>query len=188
MALAKFHRQCSKNVTGNMNLFVADAANVLFVTVTAGEVSDIVMASGTAFQEIQADTNTLKRQIASARANKSFTNYTHGVVFSCSKPSTLLNVLNNALDDAQPCGIIAIVMDSNGQAWLVGWSQADGNKRPLFLEGNNLDTGDVPGSDGNFHDYLLQGINDEIDLPSDATINTYISDSIAAGTDLTFTP
>lgn len=188
MALAKFHRQCAKNVSGNMNLFLTDAANVLQVTVTGGEVSDIVMTGAGAFYEIQADQNSIRRRQDSTRANKSFTNHTHNIEFNCSKPSTLLNVLNDALDDAQPCGLIAILMDSNGQGWLIGWSQSEGAKRPLYLEANTLDSGAGVTDTGQKHQINLQGANDENDLPMDATINTYISGSIAAGADLTFTP
>lgn len=188
MALAKFHRQCSKNIAGNMNLFLTDAANVLQVTVTAGEVSDIVMTGAGAFYEIQCDQNTLKRRMEAARTNKSFSLYTHYVDFVCSKASTLLNELSDGLDDAQPCGVIAILMDSNGQAWLVGWSQEEEARRPLYLTQNNFDSGDAPSAGGNAHSYILSGSNREIALPCDSSINDYISGSIAAGADLTFTP
>ena len=188
MALAKFHKQCGKNVAGNLHLFLTDAANVSSVTVTSGEVSDIVMNLNTYFHEIQCDQNTLKRRIAGVRANESFVNYEHLVEFVCSIASTELNVLNDGLDDASPCGILAIVVDHNGQGWLVGWSQAEEAKRPLYLENNDFDSGDTPSGGGNNHRYVLSGKNDEIDLPTNDTINAYIAACIAAGTDIGFTP
>lgn len=188
MALAKFHRQCSKNVTGNMNLFITEATNVYSVTVTAGEVSDIVMVGVSTFKEIQCDQNTFKRLMSGSRAKKSFTMYDHSIEFTVSKASTLLNELIDGLDDGQPCGFIAIAMDSNGQGWLIGWSQTEEDKRPLYLESNEFDSGDNPTAEGNFSKFKLLGTNDEIDLPMNATINTYISGSIAGGTDLGFTP
>jgi hypothetical protein len=188
MALAKFHRQCSKNIAGNMNLFLAEAANVYSVTVTAGEVSDIVMLGASEFLEIQCDQNTFKRLTSGARANKSFTFYSHSIEFQVSKASKEAKVLSDALDDGQPCGFIAIAMDSNGQAWLIGWSEAEGDARPLYLETSEFDSGDNPTAGGNNIKFKLTGENDENDLPCNATINTYISGSIAAGSDLGFTP
>lgn len=188
MALAKFHRQCSKNIAGNMNLFITEASNVYSVTVIAGEVSDIVMAGAATFKEIQCDQNTFKRLMNGTRAKKSFTMYDHSIEFTVSKASKELNELMDGLDDGQPCGFIAIAMDSNGQGWLVGWSQAEEALRPLYLETNEFDSGDAPTAEGNFSKFKLTGSNDEIDLPMNATINTYISGSIAAGADLGFTP
>lgn len=188
MTLAKFHRQCSKNVVGNLHLFLTEAANVYSVTVTGGEVSDIVMTGITTFKEIQCDQNTFKRLINGKRTNKTFTFYNHSIEFQVSKASTLVNVLSNAFNDAQPCGVIAIAFDNNGLGWLVGWSQAEEANRPLYLEENSFDSGDNITGGGNFHAFKLIGDNDEIDLPMNATINTYIQACIAAGTDIGFTP
>jgi hypothetical protein len=171
-----------------MNLFLTDAANVLSVTVTAGEVSDIVMGGTGVFYEIQADQNSVKRLCNGSRANKSFTLYNHTIDFKVSKASLEVNTLTENLDDGQPCGFIAIIMDSNGIAWLVGWSVEEERDRPLYLEANDFDSGEAPTGGGNNNLFKLFGINSQKDLPCDDTINQYISDSIAAGTDLGFTP
>jgi len=186
MALALFHKQCSKNVPGNMYLFLTEATNVYSVTVSGGEVTDIVMENVTTFKQIQADR--VKRLMNGRRVKSSWTNYAHTIEFVCSKPSKELNELSTALDDDQPCGVIAVVMDNNGQAWLVGWHESDEDERPLYLESETADSGDVIGSSGGNHKYILSGTNDQIDLPLNDTLNQYILDSIEAETDVGFTP
>lgn len=188
MALAKFHKQCSRNVSGNLHLFLTEATNVYSVTVTSGEVSDIAMVGIETFKEIQCDQNTLKRMIGGARANKSFTNYEHVVEFVVTKASKEVNELSDALDDGQPCGFVAIVVDSNWQAWLVGWSEREENIRPLYPSVVDFDSGVRPADNLNSMTYRLTGLNDEVDLPMNSTINAYILACLEAGTDVGFTP
>jgi len=189
MSLVPFYKQQNRNVSGNNYIFLTEAENVSSVVVTGGEVSDIVMVGTTAFKQVQADSYSIRRTQSGGRSNKSFTNYQHRISFRCSKPGSEINILSYALDDAQPGGLIAIVMDGNGNGWLIGWSQEEENKRPLFLEENELDSGERPGdTDSSNHAFLLRGINDEMDLPMNDIINEYILDSIAAGDDLGFVP
>jgi hypothetical protein len=96
--------------------------------------------------------------------------------------------LSIALANAAACGLIAIVVDNNSRAWLIGWSENDLAKRPLYLEDNELDSGDLPGAESGNSKFTLKGENDQIDIPCNDTINTYIAACIAAGTDVGFTP
>lgn len=179
---------CGKNIGGNAYLFLTEAVNVTQVVVTAGEVSNIYMASGTAFRQIQADIDTIKRKYTGRRTKKSFILYDHLVEFICSKASAALNLLSIALDEASPCGVIALVVDSNSKAWLVGWSETEYARRPLYLDVNDFDSGDLPAAESGNGKYSLSGKNDQVDLPTDATLNSYIMNSIAAGTELSFIP
>lgn len=188
MPIVNYITPCGKNLGGNSYLFLTEAVNIIQVTVSGGEVTDIVMASGTAFRQIQFDTDTLKRRFTGNRTKRSFIFYDHLVEFICSKASVAQNVLSVALADASPCGVVAIVMDANSKAWLVGYSETELVKRPLYLNINEFNSGDLPTAVSGNGKFTLTGQNDQIDLPADDTINDYITGSIAAGTDLTFTP
>ena len=180
MALSTFNRTCSKNVTGNLHLFLADANNVESVTVTAGEISDIVMTTDTYFHEIQADIDTLIR--SQEAENEEAGIYNHRVEFKIAKANASVNEAINNILNSSFCGIMAIVMDSNQRAWIVGYSENDENDRPLHLESHNFDT------EEQMNEIVLSSKDQALDLSCDSTINDYIINSIAAGTDLGFTP
>ena len=172
-----------------MHLFLTEAANVYNVVVTAGEVSDIVMVAELTFKEIQADQNGLVRQVKELgkEAGKEF--YEHFVNFVCGKASVELNILADSLSEASPCGIIAIVMDSNGQGWLIGWNETNKGTRPLYLNTDNFTSGkDLTEVEGGKKTFDLKTTSAYLDLPTNSNINQYILDSLAAGTDIGFTP
>lgn len=188
MSILNYIKICEKNVPGNMHLFLTEAANVLNVIVTSGEVSDIVMTGTTTFKEIQADQNGLIRLIKELGSQgKEY--YEHFVNFVCGKASKELNILADSLSEASPCGIIAIVMDSNSQAWLIGWNETDKGTRPLYLNSDNFTSGkDLTEAEGGKRTFDLKTTSAYLDLPTNSTINQYILDSLAAGTDIGFTP
>ncbi len=188
MPIVNYIKVCEKNVAGNMHLFLTEAANVFNVVVTSGEVSDIVMAGATTFKEIQADQNGLIRQIKELGIQgKEY--YEHFVNFVCGKAGLTLNDLANQLSEASPCGMIALVMDSNSQTWLVGWNELNKGTRPLYLNTDNFTSGkDLTEAEGGKRTFDLKTTSAYLDLPTNSTINQYILDSLAAGTDIGFTP
>lgn len=188
MPIVNYIKVCEKNVAGNMHLFLTEASNVWSVVVTAGEVTDIVMLYNTTFKEIQADQNGLIRQIKQL-GNQGKEYYEHFVNFVCSIASKKLNILADSLSEASPCGIIALVVDSNGQTWLVGWNETDEGTRPLYLNTDNFTSGkDLTEAEGGKRTFDLKTTSVFLDLPTNSTINDYILDSLAAGTDIGFTP
>ena len=181
MSILNYIKVCEKNVAGNMYLFLTEAANVFNVVVTAGEVTDIVMTGVATFKEIQADQNGLIRQVKQLGSQgKEY--YEHFVNFVCGKASKELNTLADSLSEASPCGIVAIVMDSNGQAWLVGWNETDEGDRPLFLNTDNFTSGkDLTEVEGGKRTFDLKTISSFLDLPLDSTLNDYIKSEIMLG-------
>lgn len=186
MPLATFYKACNRSVSGNMHLILADVASVYSVTVSGGEVTDIALNAGSYFYEIQADPNTLRRD-TNGVGSKDKIYYEHLVTWQCSKPNADLNELSDNLSDSSVCGIIAIVVDSTGAGWLIGYNETDGLNRPLYLRGDDFDSGSEA-ADGNKRTYTLRGLSGSVDLPISTTMATYIMQSIAAGTDLGFTP
>ena len=169
MAIATYTKACEKNTGGNTRVFIAEAANVSSVTVTANEVSAITMATGTFFYESQAEIDTVIRtEVAEGRrANIS---YTHRVEMQFGKPSTELNVFRDSLSAASPCGMIAIVQDANGNSWLVGYNETDTTNRGLFLVQDDTTSGALPSDeDGNIITLALETVSGFVDIPFDDT-------------------
>lgn len=181
MSILNYIKVCEKNVAGNMYLFLTEASNVLDVTVTSGEVTEIFMVSDNTFKQIQADQNGIIRQIKQLGIQgKEY--YEHFVNFVCGKANKELNTLADSLSEASPCGIIAIVMDSNGQAWLVGWNETDDGDRPLYLNIDNFTSGkDLTEAEGGKRSFDLKTTSAFLDLPLDSTLNDYIKSEIMLG-------
>ena len=62
MAIANYTRTCGKNVPGNNKVYITEKDNISSITVTAGEVSAVTMATGLTFHELQADKSTVRRK------------------------------------------------------------------------------------------------------------------------------
>ena len=188
MPIVNYIKACEGNLSGNMYLFLTEVANISSIVVTSGEVSDIVMTGSETFKQIQADHNTIIRQcLHEGKEDKM--HYNHLVRFTCSNARTLLADLANQLAEASACGIVAIMMDYNGKGWLIGYNENDKGDRPLYLLSDEFTSGaDQIEEDGGKQTFTLSTINQYNDLPMNSTINDYILDSIAAGTDVGFTP
>lgn len=168
MAIAVYTKSCSKNVAGNTALFLTDIANVVSVTVTSGEITAITMDTGDHFFEVDADQDSIVRT-EEGTGNGNNISYVHKVAAKFAKPSKELNTLRNSLADGSPCGILAIVADGNGQAWLVGYSVAEGFKRPLRLMKDSLNSGGSPADEGQGVDVELESTNGYPAIPFDST-------------------
>lgn len=174
MAIATYTKACEKNTGGNARVFIAEAPNVTAVTVTAGEVTAITMATGTFFEESQAEIDTVIRtEVAEGRRRN--ISYTHRVEMQFSKPSVDLSTFRDSLAAASPCGMCAIVQDSNGTSWLVGWNETDTANRGLFLVQDDTNSGALPSDeDGNVVTIAIETVSGYLDLPFDSTENAAI--------------
>jgi hypothetical protein len=168
MAIAAYTKACAKNVGGCTALFLADVANVASVTITSGEITAISMNSTLKFHEADADIDSIVRT-EEGTGNGNNISYAHKVAAKFAKPSKSLNTLRTSLADGSPCGILAIVADGNGVAWLVGYSAAEGFKRPLRLEKDSLNTGGSPADEGQNVSIELGAVNGYPAVPFDAT-------------------
>lgn len=178
MSIVKYAKSCSKNVGGNSLLAIAEVANITAVTVTSGEVSAIT--GTTPFKEVDGEIDTIIReQEGEGIGNGSNINYLHRITAKFAKPTLSLNTLRNSLADASPCGMCAITLDGNGQAWLTGYSESDGTKRGLMLKGDSDKTGESPSDEeGNQAVVILERNSGYLDLPLDSTLTA----AIVAGT------
>ena len=177
MTLAKFARICGRNAGGNSALYLAAVSAITAVTVTTGEISAVTMVTGPPagkFLELQSDVETIVRT-EEGEGIGSLMKYLHRVAAKFSSPSKNLAALRDAIATASPCGLLAIVTDSNGKSWLVGYNATDGFKRPLRLRQDNLTSGAEIAEEGaSLADIALETTSGYISLPFDDTLGAAI--------------
>lgn len=176
MAIATYSKVCGKNVAGNSRAFIAEMSGITSITVTAGEITAVTAT--TAFKEAQADQDSVIRTEV-ATGTRTNISYVHRVEMKFQKPNLELNTFRNSLADASPCGMAAIVQDSNGECWLVGWNETDTTARGLFLPQDDTNSGAaVSDDDAQNVTIALETVTGYLDLPFDATLTgTIIGDT-----------
>lgn len=173
MAIAGYTRVCGKSTTGNLKFWVSEVTNVTSIAITGNEISTFT-ASASIFHRTQAALDTLARS-EKAEGGKQGYKFTHEIKASFPKPSTLLKTYIEALENASPCGIAVVILDGNGQAWLLGYNLTDKSDRGMYLTNASMDSGLMPGEDGKQDwDITLTGISSEHALPFNSTINATI--------------
>ena len=142
-SLANYTKVCSKNVPGNSTLWLIEADSVSSATVVTDEITVLALTSGSTFKVFDIDQDTLVRTEEGTGTGHNIS-YVHGIEFAFSKPSAAMRTAINAIADASPCGMVAIVKDGNGVYWVVGWNQTDLNERGLKLVQDSTTSGSAP--------------------------------------------
>lgn len=141
MAIAVYLKTCSKNTAGNQSLFFIEVGNITSVTIAAGEVTAFTAAAG-AVKEFDAEIDSIKFTMEGSGGSSFFQNNKIEARFA--KLSKELVIAKKSLVDAVTCGAVAIVLDGNGQAFLVGWNATELGTRPLNKITANFDSGMKP--------------------------------------------
>lgn len=177
MVLAVYSKTCSKNVSGNSRIFIAEIANISVITVTAGEITAITASSS--FMEIEADVDSIIRteEPITGKLNRTMD---ISVDMKLSRPTAAVNTLRNSLADASPCGMAALVRDGNGTWWLVGYNEEDLLTRPLYLSEDGMTSGaELVDLEGNKVSAKLSRSMAEPSLPLSAALGATIDDGSA---------
>jgi hypothetical protein len=172
-AIAVFQRACAKNVGGNATLFWTEMASMTSFSVTSGEISAVTPNAAARFMEAQGDIDSIMRKETGEGMGNNI-KYLHRLEVKFQKPSKELNTLRNALADASPCGILAIVQDNNGKCWLMGWNQTDLKLRGLRLKQDVIESGAKPSDEANQCMIALETESGYVCLPFDATLSAAI--------------
>ena len=173
MAIAAYARVCAKNVTGNTRVWLSEIANITSIVVTANEIATFTASAGV-FKSTQGTLDGLVRT-EKAEGGKTGYKFNHEIKINFVKPSTALKSMIEALETASPCGVAAVVLDSNGQAWLIGYNMTDLKDRAMSVTTAAFDSGGAPGEDGKQSwDVTLTCVNSEHALPFNATITATI--------------
>lgn len=143
MALAGFTKICAKNTPGNSLLWLIEASKVSAVTIVTDEITVLTTTTGSTFQVYEVDQDSLVRGEEGVGTSSNIS-YVHSIDFTLAKPTAAMRTAINALADASPCGIIAILKDGNGLYWVEGYNATDGTGRGLKLVTDSTTSGAAP--------------------------------------------
>lgn len=177
MAIAVYVKICSKNTPGNTTIAFTELDNITSITIVSEEVTVVTMSGLTKFHQFDADIDSVKMTLEGSGGSSYF--QTNKLEARFSKLTAGLITAKQSLVDAVTCGALAVVLDGNGQAWLLGWNTVDLGRRPLNKITSNFDSGMKP-SDENANAYTitLESESGYDPLPFEATPNA----TIVAGT------
>ena len=150
MALADFNNACGANSGGIRRIaFLTQAeAELASVTVAAGEITALTLAMGDEFFEYDIEQDTGEWRENGEMVNGSL-KYTEELEFYIRKNNTASRLaIENLVSEL--CGVVAIVEDSNGSIFLLGYSEQLGFDRPLKMSseaaGSGKELTDLAGS------------------------------------------
>lgn len=172
--LGIFARTCAKNVAGTQAIWIAEKSVVTAITVTSGEISAIT--GTTPFMRVDADQDKMNWEQTDEKVGANNVKFSNLVEFAISKLNKEMNTFVQALIDASPCGLYAIVKDGNGQNWLVGYDATSLTTRPLRYNNGKQKTGKLIGEeDGSTKVIQLTNECMGLAIPFDTTLNGAIN-------------
>lgn len=183
MAFGSFLKTCVKNTPGNRyEVYLCPTASITSVTLTSGEVSAVTMNSTAKFQRWQADLDNV--QFQSVGKNKPSFMSDQTLTLTMTKHTTALHNAIYGTDgimESATCGLVAIWVDNNGQAWIAGISPAanDGTLRPFNDVECNFDSGKAPTDDSAKPVITLKRTASTAEYPIDTTITGTITGGTA---------
>ena len=151
---------CGTNLSGIKAIYLANDASVGNVTVTEGEITEIDASAGTFYEYIPAkSTGSLTKTLTKAEST-GVMYYTNEVVAQFNKMETKKRTELSNIDRGQ---FKAIVLDSNGKYWFLGYDNYVSASAVTGQTGAGLD-------DGNFYTLTLTDISAELpyEVKSDA--------------------
>lgn len=178
MAIAVYAKVCTKNTPGNQSIFYDEVGSITSVTIASGEVTAVTMGTGT-FSEFDADIDSIKLTMEGSGGSSYF--QSNKVEARFSKLTKALVTAKQSLVDAINCGAVAIIVDNNSQAFLVGWNASELGTRPLNKITANFDSGMKPSDeDTGAYTITLEGETGYDAVPFDTTTNATILAGTAA--------
>ena len=140
-------------------IYLANVGDITSFTLTGSEYSAVTMNGTAVFYKYEFEQDT-----AEIRENGSFENgstaITHELELLLPKMETTQRDAIQALFDQSPCGLIAIAKDSNGNQWVLGYSENFLKERPLKINSDATTSGKGL-TDLNGSTIVLQSIDNE---------------------------
>jgi hypothetical protein len=171
--LGIFTQVCSKNTSGASRIFIAEKAVATAFTVSSHEITAVTGTTPFMRVDIVQDSLQWSEEVTPIGLNN--LKVANKIEFDIQAPATLTNTFRQALMDASPCGLFAIIVDSNGCAWFPGHNEVDIRERPLRYGGDKHDTGKGLGdAQGNLIHIILTNECSGLALKADATLNAAI--------------
>lgn len=121
---AGFSKVCAANAGGVKNIWLANRTEIATAgfTLTSGEYSAVTMEASKVFFKYEFDVDSAEFRPNASRENNTTLVKTE-IEMAQSGLSTLMRNSLQGLLDASPCGMVAIVEDSNSLKWVVGYSE-----------------------------------------------------------------
>lgn len=185
MALGSFLKTCVKNTPGNQyQLYMCPVASITSITLTSGEVSAVTMNSTAKFQRVQGRLDKVKMVRAGTAGSNFVETQTLSASFDkfTSALSTWFYDPTDGIAAQATCGLVAIRVDNNGQAWISGIGPAaiDGALRPYQKATINFDSGSAPtDTDAAQPELILERTGAAPEYPIDSTITATITGGTA---------
>jgi hypothetical protein len=132
MALtAGLAKDCNPNSGGIQRIALANVADITTISQTSGTIDTITMNGGAVFFEFQAEQDTVEWRENGELVNGSL-KYTEEIeMFFRKQNATTAAALREIGENL--CGMVAAVKTTNGETFIVGWSENLGLERPLKL-------------------------------------------------------
>ena len=121
---AGFSKVCVANAGGLKNIWLANRIDIAAAgfTLTSSEYSAVTMESAKVFFKFEFDDDSAEFRPNASRENNTTLVKTE-IEMAQSGLSTLMRDSLQEMLDTSPCGLIAIVEDSNSVKWVVGYSE-----------------------------------------------------------------
>lgn len=142
MSLLGFTKTCAAHSAGVSTLYLATAADVTSFTLASGEdyYDTITMESSKVFKAYDFEQDTAVLTVESVRENDA-QKHTAQIVFRMGKMTKEVRTSLQELFDNSNCGMIAIVLDSNGAMQVLGYTEGLLKTRPLKVTAGSGTTG-----------------------------------------------
>ncbi|NCD10133.1 MAG: hypothetical protein EOL98_12065 [Negativicutes bacterium] len=182
MALGAYLRTCSKHTPGNQSLILFPADKVQTLTVAASVVTDLVLTGTEKAYYAEFDTDGLKRTEEGVTTKGGLFYVNQKIEAKFSKASLSMYNFIKGVADQSPCGLGAIVIDSNSNSWLMGTelkSATEGEVQGLYLSSSNFDSGmAINEDDMDMYTVTLERVIKNYSLPISGAIQAATSGEI----------
>jgi hypothetical protein len=175
MALGIFTQVCAKNVSGASVIYISDKTLATGFTISTTPFEITAIAGTTPFHRVDTIQDSVEWNEEGARVGLNNWAIKNTINFDIMPPNKTTNVLLQALLDGSPCGLYAIILDGNSQAWVIGVNTVDGTNRPLRLGKQSHKTGKgLQVAEGNTIQISLDNECSGLALPLDATLTAMV--------------
>jgi hypothetical protein len=172
MALtAGLAKDCAPNSGGIQRIALANVADITTISQTSGTIDTITMNGSAVFFEIQVEQDSAEWRENGELVNGSL-KYTQELEFYVRKNNATTAAALREIGE-NLCGMVAIVLDTNGLHHVIGWSENLQLERPLKLASEAQTTGkELTDQAGSV--ITLTAMSDEKCYPSSVTLASLI--------------
>jgi hypothetical protein len=173
--LGIFTQVCSKNVSGASVIYISDKTLATAFTISSTPFEITAITGTTPFYRVDTIQDSVEWNEEGGRVGLNNWSIKNTINFDIMPPNKTTNVFLQSLLDGSPCGLYAIILDGNGQAWVVGVNTVDGTNRPLRLSKQSHKTGKgLSVAEGNVIQISLDNECSGLAIPLNSTLTAMV--------------